>query len=123
MLGAVVFGHEQMQAAIKAINELKARSRQARVELAAGGGQRARSKRRSPRTPKLRSSDAYKITDKQARRDRIQEIKEAALAGAGGGDAPAFDAGRRREGIRAISNTASCVAACSPASRASTAAT
>ena len=54
MLGAVVFGHEQMQVAIKAINELKARGRQARVELAAGRGERGSSKPLSPRTPKPR---------------------------------------------------------------------
>ena len=36
MLGAVVFGHEQMQVAIRAIRELAARSRQAALDLAAG---------------------------------------------------------------------------------------
>jgi polyribonucleotide nucleotidyltransferase len=34
MLGAVMFGHEQMQAAIHAITELASRGRQARLGLA-----------------------------------------------------------------------------------------
>ncbi len=92
MLGAVTFGHEQMQMAIKAINELKAAGRQARVELAAAPRRTRSSKPRSPRTPKLRSSDAYKITDKLARRDRIQKIKEASRPGAGRRRCAAFDA-------------------------------
>ena len=36
MLGAVVFGHEQMQAAINAIHEMVAKSRQAGMGLDAG---------------------------------------------------------------------------------------
>ena len=52
-------------------------------------------------------SDAYKIIEKQARRDRIKEIKEAAVAALAGGEAPRST---RRASSRnsAISNTASC---------------
>ena len=98
MLGAVVFGHEQMQVAIKAINELKAEARQA-----AWNWQPAAAN--APLEAALAShaeaalADAYKIIEKQARRDRIQEIKEAALLALAGGDARVRRR-RRREGIR-----------------------
>jgi len=92
MLGAVTFGHQQMQTAIQAINDLKgqagkpawtwqpaATSAQLESTLAANA--------------EAALSDAYKVTDKLARRDRIQKIKESALAALAGGDAPQFEAG------------------------------
>jgi polyribonucleotide nucleotidyltransferase len=91
MLGAVVFGHEQMQAAIKAINELKAEAGkpswnwQPPAPSSALEGALAAN-------AEAALSDAYKITEKQARRDRIKEIREAAVAALAGGEAPAFDA-------------------------------
>jgi polyribonucleotide nucleotidyltransferase len=91
MLGAVTFGHQQMQAAIQAINELKGQA-----------GKSAWTWQPAAANPQLEAalasnaeaalSDAYKITDKLARRDRIQKIKEAALLALAGGDAPQFDA-------------------------------
>jgi len=90
MLGAVTFGHQQMQTAIQAINDLKgqagkpawtwqpaATSAQLESTLAANA--------------EAALSDAYKVTDKLARRDRIQKIKEAALQALAGGDAPQFE--------------------------------
>jgi polyribonucleotide nucleotidyltransferase len=91
MLGAVTFGHQQMQTAIQAINELKAEAGKpawnwqpaaANAQLEAALASNA----------EAALSDAYKITDKLARRDRIQKIKEAAVKALGGGDAPQFDA-------------------------------
>ena len=70
MLGAVVFGHEQMQVAIKAINELVGRSRQAALGLEAAPPERASSKPPSRRTREARCREAYQITDKQERRDQ-----------------------------------------------------
>ncbi|MDP6437741.1 MAG: polyribonucleotide nucleotidyltransferase, partial [Gammaproteobacteria bacterium] len=79
MLGAVVFGHEQMQVAIAAINELKAevgkpawdwQAPEENVALAqAVAGQ-----------SKADITDAYKISDKQERYSRIGELQEAAVA-------------------------------------------
>ncbi|MGH8176464.1 MAG: polyribonucleotide nucleotidyltransferase [Steroidobacter sp.] len=89
MLGAVMFGHEQMQVAIKAINELKAEAGKpswnwqpaaANAQLEAALAAKA----------EAGLSDAYKIIEKQARRDRIKEIKEATVVSLAGGDAPAF---------------------------------
>ncbi|HLS80612.1 MAG TPA: polyribonucleotide nucleotidyltransferase [Steroidobacter sp.] len=88
MLGAVMFGHEQMQTAIKAINELKAEAGKAawnwippppNAQLEAALASHA-----------AQLADAYKITEKQARRDRIKEIRESALNALAGGEAPAF---------------------------------
>ena len=83
MLGAVVFGHEQMQVAIKAIRELAAdagkprwdwKAPAAEAELASAVASRAEST----------LSDAYRITEKTQRTTRLAEIKKdlvAALAG------------------------------------------
>ncbi len=91
MLGAVVFGHEQMQVAIRTINELKAEAGKpawdwqpppANAELEAALAAHA----------EAALSDAYKITEKQARRNRIQEIRESAIAALAGGENPRFTA-------------------------------
>jgi polyribonucleotide nucleotidyltransferase len=90
MLGAVTFGHQQMQAAIQAINELKAEAGKpawnwqpaatnAQLESALAANAEAA------------LSDAYKITTKASRSERLKKIKEAALAALAGGDAPQFD--------------------------------
>jgi polyribonucleotide nucleotidyltransferase len=91
MLGAVTFGHEQMQTAINAINELKA---QAGKPAWTWQGATTNAQLESALAVNAEGalSDAYKITDKLARRDRIQKIKEASLLALAGGDAPAYDA-------------------------------
>jgi polyribonucleotide nucleotidyltransferase len=89
MLGAVVFGHEQMQIAIKAINELAAEAGkpkwtwvapEANVELKSA-------------VSALAEKDltaAYALTEKQQRYARIGEIKSAAVAALAAGDGPKF---------------------------------
>ncbi len=91
MLGAVTFGHQQMQTAIQAINELKAQAgKPAWTWQPAAANSQLEATLASNAEAAL--SDAYKITDKLSRRDRIQKIKEAAVLALAGGDAPAFDA-------------------------------
>ncbi|NMG34902.1 polyribonucleotide nucleotidyltransferase [Azoarcus sp. TTM-91] len=91
MLGAVVFGHEQMQAAIQAINEL--------VEVA---GKPEWNWQPAPRNEALISrvselarakvEEAFRITSKQARTERLGEIrKELTAALAQGLDVPPSD--------------------------------
>jgi polyribonucleotide nucleotidyltransferase len=91
MLGAVVFGHEQMQVAIKAINELAAAAGkpkwswvapEANVELKSAVAGLAEKD----------LTQAYAITEKQQRYARIGEIKSAVLASLASGDAPKFTA-------------------------------
>jgi len=91
MLGSVVFGHEQMQVAIRAIKELAAQAGKARWKWQAPVD-----------NPDLTSavalhaqaalSQAYSITEKQQRHARISEIKAQTTATLAGGDAPKFTA-------------------------------
>jgi polyribonucleotide nucleotidyltransferase len=91
MLGAVTFGHQQMQVAIQAINELKGQAgKPAWTWQPAAANAQLEAALASHAEGAL--SEAYKITDKLSRRDRIQKIKEAALQALAGGDAPQFDA-------------------------------
>src|SRR6185312_11373551 len=91
MLGSVVFGHEQMQVAIRAIKELVSEA----------------GKPRSNWTPPVDSpeltsavalhaqaalSQAYSITEKQQRHARISEIKAQTTATLATGEAPKYTA-------------------------------
>ena len=74
MLGAVVYGHEQMQVAITAINELKAEAGKPAWDWQAPA-------KNEPLIEKVQNhcaaalSEAYQITEKAKRYDRIKEIK------------------------------------------------
>ncbi len=79
MLGAVMFGHEQMQVAINAIGEMKAEAGKpdwnwqappANVALEQAVAKQA----------EAGFADAYRIIEKQARYTRLGEIKQAAIA-------------------------------------------
>ncbi|MBI4755191.1 MAG: polyribonucleotide nucleotidyltransferase [Betaproteobacteria bacterium] len=80
MLGAVVFGHEQMQTAIAAINEL--------VDMAGKPDwdwqPPARDEALIARITELADDDlreAFRITQKQGRNERIAEVRKKVLAG------------------------------------------
>ena len=88
MLGAVMFGHEQMQVVIQAIKELK-------EEAGKPAWDWQPPEENKPALDAVKAAvgadltDAYQIADKQARYDRIGEIKASAvekLAGDGDGD-------------------------------------
>jgi polyribonucleotide nucleotidyltransferase len=91
MLGAVVFGHEQMQTAIEAINSLAAEAGKPRYEWTA-----------PPADEKLvaavkdqagaQLSEAYGIAEKQDRYTRVGEIKDACVAALTEGEAPEWSA-------------------------------
>ncbi len=91
MLGAVVFGHEQMQVAVKAINELVAECGKPRWEWKADAASAALEKAVEDAAGAA-LADAYRIIEKQARYARVGEIKKAAIAALSGGDSPAFTA-------------------------------
>ena len=91
MLGAVVFGHSQMQIAIRAIRELVAQAGKPRwtwtppaenAELAAALATQA----------EAALTKAYAITEKLQRRDRVAEVKAAAVAALSGGESPKYTA-------------------------------
>jgi polyribonucleotide nucleotidyltransferase len=91
MLGAVVFGHTHMQIAIAAIRELTAQAGKPRwtwtapavsPELTAALATQA----------EAALTKAYAITEKLQRRDRVAEVKAAAIAALSGGESPKFTA-------------------------------
>ena len=86
MLGAVVFGHDQMQVAIKAIRELTAEAGKPRWDWKPTPAHAALVEAvRERATPLL--SDAYRITEKQQRSNRLSEIKKQAIEALGARDA------------------------------------
>jgi polyribonucleotide nucleotidyltransferase len=91
MLGAVVFGHEQMQAAIKAINELATEAGKPKWTWAAPEANTALKDAVSAIAEK-NLVGAYAITEKQQRYAKIGEIKTATLEALAKGEAPKFTA-------------------------------
>jgi polyribonucleotide nucleotidyltransferase len=91
MLGAVVYGHQQMQVAIKAINELTAEAGKPRWAAAVAAGSAALAQAVSAKAMAALGS-AYLITEKQQRYARIKEIKAEVSAALTAGEAPAFTA-------------------------------
>ena len=91
MLGAVVYGHEQMQVAIKAINELTAAAGKARWAVPAETKDAALEQAVSGKALAALNA-AYLITEKQQRSTRLKEIKTELVAALAAGDAPQFKA-------------------------------
>jgi polyribonucleotide nucleotidyltransferase len=79
MLGAVVFGHDQMQVAIKAINELKAQAGKPAWDWKAPAANVAL-EQAVKKQAEADLAAAYRITEKLARQTRVGEIKAAAVA-------------------------------------------
>jgi len=79
MLGAVMYGHEQMQRAIEVINELAAEAGKPAWEWrpAAANSELDLLVEKSAGTA---LADAYRVTDKQQRQTRVAEAKQAAIA-------------------------------------------
>ncbi len=74
MLGAVLFGHEQMQVAIKAINELVAEAGKQAWELPAVV-EDENLKKAVSEAARSEIEAAYSIQEKQARTDKLNEIR------------------------------------------------
>ena len=91
MLGAVMFGHEQMQAAIKAINELTAEAGKPKWTWTAPAANTELKDAVSAIAEK-NLVGAYAITEKQQRYAKIGEIKTATLEALAKGEAPKFSA-------------------------------
>jgi polyribonucleotide nucleotidyltransferase len=91
MLGAVVFGHTQMQVAIKAINEIAAEASKQRIEWKPDS---SHAELDAAVTAQARTalSDAYRITEKQSRYGKISEIKKAVIEKLASGDGAKFTA-------------------------------
>ncbi len=89
MLGAVLFGHEQMQTAIGAINKLAAEAGKPRWDWQAPAANVAL-KQAVATQAKAALTEAYGIVVKQARVARLAEIRQSVQAALSGGDAPQF---------------------------------
>jgi len=91
MLGAVMFGHEQMQTAITAINELAAEVGKPAWEWEAAPVDEALVAAVAEKAESA-LSEAYRITDKQERQAAVGDAKRAAVEALASGDEPQFTA-------------------------------
>jgi len=87
MLGSVVFGHEQMQVAIRAIKELAAQAGKARWTWEAPA-ENAELANAIALQAQAALGQAYSITEKQQRHTRISEIKAQTREKLAGGETP-----------------------------------
>nr|WP_298058800.1 polyribonucleotide nucleotidyltransferase [uncultured Halomonas sp.] len=78
MLGAVLFGHQEMQVAITAINELVAEAGKPRWEWQAAE-ENVALKAAMADAFEAKVGDAYRITDKMQRQDALAELKDQAI--------------------------------------------
>jgi len=90
MLGAVMFGHEQMQAAIEVISELAAEVNQPAWDWHAPSHDQSVYDSVSEHA-EADLNDAYRIADKQLRQQRVSEIREQLVARLVGEDAAASE--------------------------------
>jgi polyribonucleotide nucleotidyltransferase len=91
MLGSVVFGHEQMQVAIQAINELVKECGKPRWEWKPSAAT-AELEKAVAEVAHAPLAEAYRIIEKQARYARVGEIKKSVTEQLTAGDAPKFTA-------------------------------
>ncbi len=91
MLGAVMFGHEQMQVAIKAINELAKEAGKAKWAWAAPEAN-TKLKAAVAANAEANLAAAYTLTEKQQRYAKIGEVKAACIEALTKGDDPEFTA-------------------------------
>ncbi len=89
MLGAVLFGHEQMKAAISAINRLTAEAGKPRWDWKAAEPNVALKQSVAAQSEKA-FAEAYGIVVKQARVARLAEIRQSVQAVLSGGEKPQF---------------------------------
>jgi polyribonucleotide nucleotidyltransferase len=98
MLGAVVFGHEQMQVAIKAIKALAAEAGKPRWKWEAAADNAELNSAVSLHA-QAALAQAYSITEKQQRHARISEIKAQTTATLSSGEAAKFTAAQVDDAI------------------------
>ncbi|MEL7311497.1 MAG: polyribonucleotide nucleotidyltransferase [Pseudomonadota bacterium] len=89
MLGAVVFGHDQMQTAISVISEMASEIGKEAWDWTAPEQDTALADAVSAAATDGLTA-AYQITEKQSRQDAVREAKGAALEALAGGDEPQY---------------------------------
>ncbi|ATJ81175.1 polyribonucleotide nucleotidyltransferase [Halomonas beimenensis] len=91
MLGAVLYGHQEMQTAIAAINELAAEAGKPKWDWQAPAENTAL-KDALARDFEAKVGEAYRITDKMARQDALAALKDEAVEQLAGEEEGRFDA-------------------------------
>jgi polyribonucleotide nucleotidyltransferase len=91
MLGAVMFGHSEMQAAIRAINELTREAGKARWTWQPAGKDTDLEKAVATAARSALAA-AYSVTEKQQRYSRIAEVKTQTVTALTTGDSPRWNA-------------------------------
>ena len=91
MLGAVMFGHDEMQTAIQAINELAAEVGNPSWDWAAPEADPAIADAVSTHIGD-QLAEAYQITEKTARYEKVGALRDGVMDALAGGDEPRFDA-------------------------------
>jgi polyribonucleotide nucleotidyltransferase len=91
MLGAVLYGHQEMQVAIRAINELVAEAGKPKWDWQPPAENTAL-KQAVADAFEAKVGEAYRITDKMARQDALAALKEQALEQLVGEEEGKFDA-------------------------------
>lgn len=91
MLGAVVFGHEQMQIAISAINDLAAKAGKTRWDWSAPAEDLALANAVAEQTSEALAA-AYRISDKQARQEAAAQARAVAIETIAGDDSGGWSA-------------------------------
>ena len=90
MLGAVLFGHEQMQTAINAINELVAVAGKPKLDWKSATDNA--SLREAVAAYRGEVTTAYGVADKMARHDAVAAVRAKVVAALSPAEAPKFDA-------------------------------
>jgi polyribonucleotide nucleotidyltransferase len=101
MLGAVMFGHEQMQVAIDAINALKAEAGKPAWDWAPPASDDELNAAVAAEA-EAAFNEAYQITVKQDRYARVDEIKTAAKEKLAGGEDPRWAADQVKAALNAL---------------------
>ncbi|MGL6213619.1 polyribonucleotide nucleotidyltransferase [Billgrantia desiderata] len=91
MLGAVLYGHQEMQVAIRAINELAAEAGKPKWDWQPPAENTAL-KQAIAAAFEAKVGEAYRITDKMARQDALAALKEQAVEQLAGEEEGKFDA-------------------------------
>jgi len=105
MLGAVLFGHEQMQVAIRCIRELGAEAGKPPMAYTSATTADERLAEAVAGTAEAGLGEAYTIADKLARYNRIDEVAAATVAQLGAsaaGEPPRWSEGQVLEALEAL---------------------
>jgi polyribonucleotide nucleotidyltransferase len=98
MLGAVMFGHEQMQTAINAIHELVEEAGKPKWNWEAPAVDKALEKAVAD-AAKNSFSDAYRITDKKERQASVRNIKATTIESLSGGEDDRWSSEKLKEAM------------------------